>query len=442
MFKKSMLTAMAFVVSLMVLFSFGCDEIEETENNGWYIPDDFGDEYYHETVRIIKEMWDNEQGHLDDMTTRIAQKIRSGGTVIWDANASHFSLYDTDPSLPCLPKGGMNSSMAFSGNKANIDNLKKGDILVTNFINEQTYNAHDRGVHVIGVINSYFRNNKFGDDNANLRANYEQYPQFLDEISNEIFDSHATSNIGLVWVPYITERKVGPGIGNFMGALYWLVVSEVANKMVKGDDAPSLEYAEKYIDILFKRLDKIYNKQHDAIWSAAAQTAEKIGNGGHMYVDSEPQGVRSSASGMSMGLMFTNRWKKDLMKQGDVIFIADVTDDPDSKMVQEARAAKEKGAFIIASGPSTQRELKALADVYFDNLSPEGYGLFDIEGHENKIALVGSLINNVIYNTFSMQMTYDMCRRGWYPKYYSSYIWQQSAGYHGWAGWVVNKVGY
>ncbi len=93
-------------------------------------------------------------------------------------------------------------------------------------------------------------------------------------------------------------------------------------------------------------------------------------------------------------------------------------------------------------GPSTQNELKTLADVYFDNLSPEGYGLFEIEGHDNKIALVGSVINNVINNIFTIQMVHEMNRRGWYPKYWSSYIWVKSSGYHEWANWVVDRVGY
>ena len=118
------------------------------------------------------------------------------------------------------------------------------------------------------------------------------------------------------------------------------------------------------------------------------------------------------------------------------------TDDPDSKMVQEAKTAKERGCFLVAIGPSTQNGLKNLADVYFDNLSPEGYGLFEIDGYDNEIALLGSVINNVINNMFTIQMVYEMNRRGWYPKYWSSYIWVKTPGYHEWANWVIDRVGY
>jgi len=431
-----------FEVFLIVVL-FGCTGKQEitTVKPDWYIPEDFGDQYYNETKRIINAMWDNEKNHLNEMTTRIAEKILSGGTVIWDANASHFR--DTDPSFPCLPKiNAMLSSAEFSrGNKENIKKLKAGDILVTTFINEQSFDAHERGVHVIGITNSYFRCSKFSDeDNRDHKPNYKEL--LLDDISVEIFDTHVSGQIGLVKIPWITDRKVGPGIGTSMGLLYWLTVCEVANKTANGSNAVPLEYASKYIEILFDRIDSIYTGQHEAIWSAAAQVAEKIGSGSHFWLESEPGGVRSSGTGMSMGLRLTNFWRDVGKQAGDIIFLADVTNDPDSKMVQEAKAAKDKGLFIVAIGPSTQHTLKEIADVYIDNLSPEGYGLLEIKGHDNKIAMVGSLINNIIYNTFSMQMVYEMCRRGWYPQYYSSYMWVNSNPYHQWQTSVVQNVGY
>ena len=87
--------------------------------------------------------------------------------------------------------------------------------------------------------------------------------------------------------------------------------------------------------------------------------------------------------------------------------------------------------------------MKKLADVFLDNLSPEGYGLFTIKGHDNRIALAGSLINSIVYGFFSAQMADEMCRRGWYPKYYMSYNWGgASSGYFEWLGWSVNRAGY
>jgi len=427
-------------VGCIVSLVFGCGSGEKEQNESSEVMQSrvYCDEYYAETVRILHEMWDNEQDHISSIADKLAETIRSGRTVVWDANAGHHAMFECDPALPCLPANGMLSSTDFSGNREAIDNLKKGDILVTNYVNEQTAAAHDRGAYVVGMICSYFRNARFGTDI--LKANYNDL--ILDDISDEVFNTHMTEQMGLVSVPYIPEMNVGPGCGTFSSVVYWLMVSEVANRL-DGDNMSSLEIAPQYMDTLFDRLEKGAMGQRDDIISAAEAVAERIGAGHHMWVESEPRGVLSTASGMSMGLIFTNRFPKEDMAIGDVMFIADVTSDPDSKMVREARAAREKGLFIVASCPETQTALREIADISFDNLSPEGYGVFDIEGQDRRIALIGSVVNNVIYNMFAIQMTQEMNKRGWYPKYFMSYIWQgASAGYFQYMNWVVNRVGY
>ena len=335
----------------------------------------------------------------------------------------------------------MISATEFSGQKATIDALGKDDMLITNFINEQTVAAHKRGVYVVGVTDSYFRHRSFSEqDNNDKKPNYQDLE--LEDISNEVLISEVPGQVGLVYMPYIPEMKVGAGVGNFMIALYWMVVSEVADKM-RNPDAPSLQYAEQYHDIIMKRLDTIFKTQKSLLWATADDLAVKVGNGAHMWVVSWPKSVFNDASGASMGLVFTNHFPKDKMKPGDVMFICAASDSTNSSMVQEARMAKAKGAYIVAIGPANQTELKKLADVYFDNLSPEGFGLFRIKGHDNGIALAGSLINSIVYGAFSTQMVQEMNKRDWYPKYYMSYNWGgASGGYFQWLNFCVNRVGF
>ncbi|MFA6471939.1 MAG: hypothetical protein WCU00_07845 [Candidatus Latescibacterota bacterium] len=402
---------------------------------------DFGTEYYSESVRVINTMWNSEKDTIEKMSVRIAQTLRSGKTVVWDCTAGHSNIYEVDPNLVCLPQNGMITAMEFSGQKATIDKLEKGDMLVTNFINEQTVAAHKRGVYIIGVTNAYFRHKSFSaQDNMDKKPNYQNLE--LEDISDEVFDSHMPGQIGLVNMPYIPEMKVGAGTGNFMIALYWLTVSEVSNKM-KNPDAPPLEYASKYYNILVQRLNTINASQKKLIWSTASKVAVMIGKGGHMWVESSPKSVFCDASGASMGLTLTNYFPSDKMKKGDIVFVAEVSDSTDSRMVQVARNAKDKGALVIAMGPSNQKVLKSIADVYFDNLSPEGYGLFSIPGHTNKIGLVGSLINCIMYGSFSAQMVEEMNKHGWYPKYYMSYNWGGATnGYFEWLRWSVTRAGF
>ncbi len=402
---------------------------------------DFGEEYYRESVRVFDLMWNNRKDQIGKIAERAAATLRSGGKVVWDCTAGHSNIYEVEPTLPCLPKGGMISACEFSGQKTTIDGLGKSDMLVTNFINEQTVAAHKRGVYVVGVTNSYFRHRSYSEqDNKDKKPNYQNME--LEDISDEVLISEAPGQVGLVNIPYIPEMKCGAGTGNFMIALYWYVVSEVADKM-KNPGSPALKYATQYHDTLMSRLDAIWKSQKPLIWKTAETVAVKVGSGGHMWVLSSPKSVYCDAAGASMGLVLTNHFDMKTMKAGDVLFVAEVSDSTNSQMVNEARSAKEKGAYVVAVGPANQSALKKLSDVYFDNLSPEGYGMFAIPGHDNKVSLAGSLINSVVYGYFSVQMVQEMNKRGWYPKYFMSYNWGgASGGYFEWLGWSVNRVGF
>jgi uncharacterized phosphosugar-binding protein len=402
---------------------------------------DFGEEYYQESVRILNLMWNNHKDQIGKISEHAAAVLRAGNKVVWDCTAGHSNILEVDPNLPCLPKGGMISAMEFSGQKATIDGLGKSDMLITNYINEQTVAAHERGVYVVGVTDSYFRHRSYSEqDNLDKKPNYKDLE--LEGISDEVLISEAPGQVGLVAMPHIPEMKCGAGTGNFMIALYWYVVSEVADKM-KNPDSPSLKYATQYRETLMKRLESIHTSQKALIWKTAATVAEKIGHGGRMWVDSTPGSVNCDASGASMGMTLTNFFDRKTMKAGDVYLVAEVSDSTNTKMTQYAAEAKAKGAYVIGIGPSNQSAIKKVADAYFDNLSPEGYGLFQIKGHDNRIALAGSLINCIVYGAFSSQLADEMCKRGWDPKYYMSYNWGgASGGYFEWLRWSVNRAGF
>jgi uncharacterized phosphosugar-binding protein len=409
----------------------------EKKNSPAYI-----DIYYNETIRIMNEMWTNEKSHLDKLTTIAAEKLKAGGKVVWDCTAGHSCIMEVDPSLPCIPKGGMISETVFSGQKETINSLISGDMLITNFINEQTVPAKDRGVYVVGVTDSYFRSTKFSaEDNKDHKPNYKDMN--LEDISSDVLDSHSGGQIGLVKVPWTPEMKVGPGAGNFMITLYWIFHCETAAKMKNSAEKVPMEFGEKYMETVKTRLGKIYAVQKPLIYKAATEATSRVCGGAKMWVESRPKSAWCDASGASMGFVFTNHFPKEQMKKGDVIFIADSSDSTNSQMAEEAKSAKSKGLYIIGMGPSTQKTLKALSDVYIDNLSPECYGLFNIKGHENRIGLAGSLINSVVYDMFSMAMTEKMESRCCYPKFYMSYNWGgASDGYFEWLNFCVNRVGY
>ncbi len=434
--------SMLMVVCAAALLIGACAPSSEVKNAAAYEVADYGAQYYTEYLRVVNEMWKMEAGHIDSISTLAAEKLRAGHTVVWDCTAGHSCIYEVDLNLPCLPKGGMVSAMEFSGQKATIDKLTPDDMLITNYINEQTVAAHERGVHIVGVTNSYFRNSTFSEaDNLDHKPNYNDLR--LEDISDDYFDSHMHGQIGLVDVPSTPEMKVAPGSGNYMITLYWLVTCEVAAKMKVDTAAASGTWGQQYMDTLLSRLDDVFTKQDASMRSTAAKLADMIGAGGHIWVDSSPGSVTSDASGASMGLIVTNLFPRDGMKTGDIYVLAEASDSTSARTTAIARDAKAKGVYIVALCPETQTELRGLADAWIDNKSPEGYGLFEIPGQDRKIGCVGSLINCVVYDSFSMWLVREMNLDGRYPKFWMSYNWAgSSSGYFEWLQWSAKRVGW
>ncbi len=141
-----------------------------------------------------------------------------------------------------------------------------------------------------------------------------------------------------------------------------------------------------------------------------------IGRGGHYHVTSDHGSVANEATGTAMGPMMTNAFRGD-MKKGDVHLLATI--EPDSeKIVAEAKKAREMGMFVVSIAPGNSRRIREYSDVFIDNLSPEGGGVFDIKGFDEKVATAGSILNNWLMWIFTAQFIDEMVRRGWIPWFY------------------------
>jgi uncharacterized phosphosugar-binding protein len=73
------------------------------------------------------------------------------------------------------------------------------------------------------------------------------------------------------------------------------------------------------------------------------------------------------------------------------------------------------GMFVVSIAPGNSTGLRAVSDVFIDNLCPEGGGLFDISGCPEKVATMGGVMNNWLMWIFTAQFVDEMVRRGWVP---------------------------
>jgi hypothetical protein len=234
----------------------------------------------------------------------------------------------------------------------------------------------------------------------------------LNDVSNVILQSYIPYYQGIVDCPEIPEMKLCPSAANSLNTLYWMFQAEVANK-VKNKNAKPVDYAQRYIDTILERISEAYRLQKDCMFDNAPTVAKMIGSGAHYHVRSEHRGVESESNGVAMGPMMTNAFR-DEKRKGDVHLFATIEPD-DETIVKEAKDAKDIGMFVVSIAPGNSLQLRRYSDVFIENLSPEGGGLFEIKGFEQKVATAGGVMNNWLMWIFTSQFVDEMVRRGWIP---------------------------
>ena len=371
----------------------------------------FGDQYHQRMTGIIEKVVATEMGKIGDISSRMAESLKKGGNVWMHAQAGHMGYTEFMEEHKGNP-GILRSSTTWGG--SDYDKMRPGDVLMTNYVTEDVRAARDNGVHVVGVPVNYVDNKDAPRGYASPSVN----DWFLDDVSSEILQSYIPYYQGIVDCPEIPEMQICPSAANSLCSLYWALQAEVANKY-KNSGARTLDYAPRYFDTILERVSTAYDTQRDAIFSAAADVAKRIGNGGNYHVTSEHRGVQSESNGVAMGPMMTNAFRDD-MSGADVHLLATIEPDAAS-IVAEAEKAKGMGMYVVGIAPGNSTALKRQCDLFIDNLSPEGGGLFAIDGYSDKVSTTGGVLNNWLMWNFTAQFVDEMVLRGWIPWFYMGY---------------------
>jgi uncharacterized phosphosugar-binding protein len=386
-------------------------ETAQQQQSSWGHTTAFGEEYYTKMLDIFEGIARTQMPVITEVASHMAETVRAGGSVWMQAKQGHMPRFESDPANKGNPR-------LFQSNgdwdDSDYDKMKPGDMLVTNYINQDVRDARDRGVYVAGVTVCYADSPSTPPGFVKPNTN----GWYLADVSNVVIDSHVPYEQGLVTCPEIPEMKICPSSGGALTAILWMLQAEAANKL-KNPGAKGSDMAAAVMDAILSRTRQAYAGEKDRIFAAAPVVAEKIVRGAHFHVTSDHGGVQCEATGVAMGPMMTNAFR-DKMKQGDVHLLTTI--EPDSpKILDEAQKARGLGMYVVAIGPANSVKLKGLADVFFDNLSPEGGGLLEIPGYTEKIATVGGILNNTIMWVFTAQMIDEMVRRGWIPWFWMGF---------------------
>jgi len=366
---------------------------------------DFGEQYYRRMTEIIENIKRNEMELIGDLTSRMAEALKKDGNCWMQAQAGHMGYVEFKEENKGNP-GILRSSIAWNG--GDYDKMKSGDVLMTNYITEDVHAAREKGIYVIGVPVNYVDNE--WSPRGFVSPNVNNW--LLGDVSSVILQSYIPYHQGIVDCPEVPEMKICPSAANSLCTLYWMFQAEVANKF-KNRKAKHLDKSKVFIETILERISDAYRLQKDYMFDHAPTVAKLIGNGGNYHVTSDHPGVQSESNGVAMGPMMTNAFRNK-MKKGDVHLLATI--EPDSqKIVDEAKKAKEMGMFVVSIAPNNSLKLRQYSDVFINNMSPEGGGLFKIKGIDEKVSTAGGVMNNWLMWIFTAQFIDEMVRRGCIP---------------------------
>ena len=396
----------------------------------------FMEEYHDRTMEILGCL-SGEIDHVGELTSRAASVVKNGGTVWQSMNVGHMPapeqaekrrghpgiIRDHNPSIPTVLTGGKAKEEILKG----YEELKKGDILFTNHCNKSVKKVRDKGVYVVGVTSNYI-NNEFrpvGFSHPN------QDNLMLKDVSNEILHSYVPYNQGLVQAPEIPEVTICPSSTTGQGTLFWMISAELTNKIVN-KNAKNVDKSAKYLDILTERIEKIRDVHMSKIRETAVTMTRRIREGGRWFARSiEHPGLASELSGVASGPMIVN-WRDDTKswdatKDKNVMTIAGISPAfPDE--VKLALEKQREGAFVIGTGPASidgvvpHGRLIDIADVGFNNFSPESGGVIKIKGRKDSICPTSGIVGNIIQQMLCAQWADEMVRRGSIPYYWMGFF--------------------
>ncbi|MCH2210012.1 MAG: hypothetical protein MK110_01820 [Fuerstiella sp.] len=382
----------------------------------------FMEEYHQGTMEIVR-CQSGELEQIGELTSRAAGIIKNGGSVWTSMNSGHLPHYE-------LKEDRRGNPGILREHGRDFSQLKKGDMVFTNHCNKDVLAARERGVYVVCVTINY-HHNEFRPAGFTANDNLHNNPDglLLKDVSNEILHSHVPYYQGLVHAPEIPQFAICPSSGTGSGCIHWMLSAEIANKLAN-PEAKAVDKSAEYLGIVTERIERVRTHM-DQIRQTAVTMARRIRDGGRWFGRSiEFAGFQSEfnvASGVRV-VNWTNEthtWEATLEK--NVMLINAIS----PAYREEVKLALEKqveGAFVIGVGPRSMDGVEPtgrlidVADVGFDNFSPESGGVIQISGREESICPTSGIVGNVIQQMIIAQWADEMVRRGSVPYFLMGYF--------------------
>ena len=367
-------------------------------------------QYHKGTMKILNALA-GELEQIGSLTSRAAGVIRDGGRVWTSMYSGHLPRFETHEERRGNP-GLIKQHEGFGV-------LEKGDMVFTNFCRRDVLEARKRGVYVVCVTTPYW-DNEFRPAGFTDISHGNPDGLMLKDVSNEILHTHMPYQQGLVDCPEIPEFTLCPCAATGGGAVHWMLIGEVEQKLAD-PDAPEVGKSRQYLEVLTERVER--TAAHiDAIQETAATMAKRILAGGRWFARSiEHPGLQTEFQ-VASGPRVVNHGDWDATPDKNIMLISAIS----PALPEEAALAREKkgeGAFIIGLGPAEldgvapDEGLLDIADAAFNNLSPESGGVLEIPYRSQTICPTSAVVDNVIQQMISAQWAEEMIKKGTVPTF-------------------------
>ncbi len=381
----------------------------------------FMEEYLQGTLEILGCL-SGELEHIGELSDRAVSVVKAGGTVWNSANIGHMPSTEQSEKRrgnPCVMK--TYTARAKTQNKAEMSetdfsDVQKGDMIITCYCNRSLQAARDRGAYVVSVPVNYI-NNEFWPEGYVL-PNEDNL--MLKDVSNEILHSYIPYEQGLVHPPAIPYMAICPSCTTSLGALYWMLSAEIANKLAD-PKARRVDKSAEYLSILTERTKRIEERHMDAIRETAVEMTRRVRDGGRWFVRSpEHSGLAGELVRVASGPWMPNTGDWNAKKTRNVMLISGISPAyPDD--VKIALEKQVEGAYVIGVGPAAMDgvvpngRLIDVANAGFDNFSPEFNGIIRVPGRKDSLCPTSGIMSNIIQQMICAQWADEMCRRGSVP---------------------------
>lgn len=371
-------------------------------------------QFLEKCVQILREIQNQELPKLIHATIRAAEIYKKGGQVLAQFN-SRIPFLNSNQLSSSSDTPNYLSLIDQSIEDAAINQLQKGDFLITSSVTELTRQTKRRGVFVLGLAVPFLPNKSTPANRIIVQPGWLT----IEETANVVLYTQVPYTDGLLNYPGYPMTPLCPASTISLLCYYWMLTAEISYHIRLEKTYPFISKGREYLEAIINRVYEL-NKQVSGIIKTATQMARHVQKGGRFYIYDKKFMLFNEIYQRGASILMIRQLVIEELKPNDVVVLgAEKINDPED--IELARSIRAKGAFLVAISPENSQQkadensLRKIANAFINNLSPEADGIIRIEEESPLICPTGGLLNIIVLWTLVAEFIDQMIKIGLVP---------------------------